>query len=260
MEFAPLARALSLPLRWLERHIHAESLRWLLVSLRRARSQGAKWLAARLLSERKALIILTLSVAALAIFWLGRESAVTSASFGAPRGNAGANERAESVRLSTINPAALTPEQRALTLWIAKRYRVTPHAVAVLVAAAWEIGARHDLEPVLLLAVMAVESNFNPFAQSRKGAEGIMQVLPLAHPEKYVPYGGIVAGLDPVINMSLGAKILRTAIDRSGSVPAGLKAYSGAANLDSDAGYAQRVLAERDRMRIALLNTPPRPR
>ena len=74
--------------------------------------------------------------------------------------------------------------------WLSRRYRVALEPISRLVQEAWESGRRSGLDPTLILAVMAVESSFNPFAQSSVGAQSLMQVMTRVHDEKYEPYGG----------------------------------------------------------------------
>ena len=96
---------------------------------------------------------------------------------------------------------------------------------------------------------MAVESGFNPFAQSPVGAQGLMQVMTGVHSDKYEIFGGRLAAFDPVTNLRVGVKVLQECIQRAGSVQAGLKFYVGAANLVDDGGYADKVMAEHGRLR-----------
>jgi hypothetical protein len=119
----------------------------------------------------------------------------------------------------------------------------------VLVAEAYELGARNKLDPTLILAIMAIESNFNPFAQSSVGAQGLMQVMTTVHTEKYQNFGGHFAAFDPVTNLRVGVKVLQECIARAGSLEGGLRYYVGAANLPDDGGYSAKVLAEHFRLR-----------
>ena len=118
-----------------------------------------------------------------------------------------------------------------------------------LVQEAWESGRRSGLDPTLILAVMAVESSFNPFAQSSMGAQGLMQVMTRVHDDKYEPYGGVRAAFDPVTNLRVGVQVLKECIVRAGSLEAGLKYYVGAANLTDDGGYVGKVLAEQSNLK-----------
>lgn len=151
-------------------------------------------------------------------------------------------------RATARNPKHLPKQQAAVAFWLSKKYRVAPEPVSALVAEAYEIGAKTRLDPTLILAVMAVESGFNPFAQSPVGAQGLMQVMTGIHSDKYDHFGGSFAAFDPVTNLRVGVKVLQECIQRAGSIQAGLRFYVGAANLADDGGYAEKVLAEHARL------------
>ena len=158
-------------------------------------------------------------------------------------------ELAASERAVALNPKELPREQAAVAYWLSKKYRVAPEPLAALVTEAYEIGVRTKLDPTLILAVMAVESSFNPFAQSPVGAQGLMQVMTRVHTDKYEGFGGHLAAFDPVANLRVGVKVLQECIARAGSLEGGLRYYVGAANLPDDGGYAAKVLAEHFRLR-----------
>ncbi|NMM88622.1 lytic transglycosylase [Rhodococcus sp. SRB_17] len=159
------------------------------------------------------------------------------------------SEPEPSERLLAANPQDLPKEQAKVAYWLSKKYRVAPEPLSLLVAEAYETGGRAKLDPTLILAVMAVESSFNPFAQSSVGAQGLMQVMTRIHTDKYEDVGGQLAAFDPVTNLRVGVKVLLECIARAGSVEGGLRYYVGAANLPSDGGYAAKVLAEHARLR-----------
>ena len=151
-------------------------------------------------------------------------------------------------RATAADPQALPPEQARLALWIARKYQVAPEPVAALVAGAYKSGQASHIDPALILAVMAIESGFNPFAQSTAGAQGLMQVMTRVHVDKYDGYGGQFAAFDPLSNLRVGVWVLRDCIDKTGSTAKGLRCYVGAANLKTDGGYADKVLAEYGRL------------
>ena len=151
-------------------------------------------------------------------------------------------------RATAINPKELPKQQAAVAYWLSRKYRVAPEPISALVAEAYEVGAKTKLDPTLILAVMAVESGFNPFAQSPVGAQGLMQVMTGVHRDKYENFGGKLAAFDPVTNLRVGVKVLQECIQRAGSVEAGLKFYVGAANNLEDGGYADKVMAEHARL------------
>jgi hypothetical protein len=153
-------------------------------------------------------------------------------------------------RATAANPKDLPKQQAALAYWISRKYRVAPEPVSALVAEAYEVGQKAKLDPTLILAVMAIESGFNPFAQSPVGAQGLMQVMTVVHSEKYDVFGGKLAAFDPVTNLRVGAKVLQECIQRAGSLQGGLKFYVGAAQLADDGGYADKVMAEHARLQL----------
>ncbi len=152
-------------------------------------------------------------------------------------------------RATAANPQDLPKQQAAVAYWLSKKYRVAPEPLSALVAEAYETGARAKLDPTLILAIMAIESGFNPFAQSAVGAQGLMQVMTGIHKDKYENYGGKHAAFDPVTNLKVGVKVLQECIQRAGSLHAGLRFYVGSANHDNDNGYADKVLAEHERLK-----------
>jgi hypothetical protein len=135
-------------------------------------------------------------------------------------------------------------QQQAVTNWLSKRYRVASDATNMLVSAAYTTAREIKLDPLLILSVMAIESGFNPFAESPVGAQGLMQVMSKVHHDKFAELGGVKAALNPVANIKVGSLILKDYVTRGGSVEAGLKMYVGAGAFDSDSGYGSKVLAE----------------
>ncbi|HVK95140.1 MAG TPA: lytic transglycosylase domain-containing protein [Noviherbaspirillum sp.] len=140
-------------------------------------------------------------------------------------------------------------EQQWVTSWLSRRYRVATDATGMLVSAAYLTAAEIKLDPLLILSVMAIESRFNPFAESPVGAQGLMQVMSKVHQDKFEDHGGVKAALNPVANIKVGSLILKEYVRRGGSVEAGLKLYVGAGALDTDFGYGSKVLAEYRRLK-----------
>jgi hypothetical protein len=159
-------------------------------------------------------------------------------------------ERDAIERATAANPQDLPKQQAAVAFWLSKKYRVAPEPLSALVSEAYDIGQRDKIDPTLILAIMAIESGFNPFAQSTVGAQGLMQVMTGVHSAKYENFGGKLAAFDPVTNLRVGVKVLQECIQRAGSLQAGLKFYVGAANLEGDGGYADKVMAEHARLKL----------
>lgn len=156
-----------------------------------------------------------------------------------------------------IRKASLSEEQMAVSRWISRRYRVAGDATHMLVSEAYKNAQKLELDPLLILAVAAIESGFNPFAESAVGAQGLMQVMSKVHREKFREHGGVHAALDPVTNIKVGSAILKDYVQRGGSVEAGLKRYVGAAAFATDSGYGSRVLAEYRRLQEVAGRTAP---
>ena len=145
-----------------------------------------------------------------------------------------------------------TQKYRALANYVSRRYRIAPDVTEQFVGAAYDAGRQVGLDPLLILAVMAVESRFNPVAESLMGAKGLMQVIPKHHLDKLLEHGGEEAVLlDPMINIALGARILKEYVRRTGSLEAGLQFYNGAL-ADPSSQYAQKVFAEKERLQQAV--------
>jgi hypothetical protein len=152
-------------------------------------------------------------------------------------------------RATAADPKRLSRQQAAVAQWISNRYKVAPEPVSRLVQEAWSVGQKAGLDPTLILAIMAVESSFNPFAQSSVGAQGLMQVMTRVHNDKYQVFGGQHAAFDPVTNLRVGVQVLKECIRRAGGLEPGLRFYVGAANLDDDGGYVGKVLAEQTHLK-----------
>ena len=143
--------------------------------------------------------------------------------------------------------AAGAREQRAVSEFLAKRYKVAQDAAGNVVAAAYRAGGEWKVDPLLILAVVAVESRFNPIAESNLGAKGLMQVIPRFHTDKLAEHGGEDALLDPAVNNHFGARILREYLRRFGETETALQMYAGAFD-EPNSAYAFKVLAERSRL------------
>ncbi len=149
----------------------------------------------------------------------------------------------------TESDADILQQQQVVANWLSKRYRVAYDATLALVGTTYQTGQETEVDPLLILAVVAIESGFNPIAESPMGAQGLMQVMSKIHHARFQKLGGIKEALNPVANIKVGAMILRDFVVRGGSVEAGLKSYVGAAAFVNDAGYGSRVLAEYSRLK-----------
>jgi len=139
------------------------------------------------------------------------------------------------------------PAQAILVKYLSRRFLIAGVATERMVGAAYSAARDVGLDPLLVLAVISVESRFNPIAESVMGAKGLMQIIPKYHLAKVKALGGEAALWDPASNIELGAAILQEYVYRTGTLEAGLQFYNGAFG-DGSAQYARRVLAERDRL------------
>jgi hypothetical protein len=151
-------------------------------------------------------------------------------------------------RATATNPYQLPKQQANIAFWLSKKYHVAPEPLSALVEEAYDLGAKNQIEPTLILAVMAIESGFNPFAQSGVGAQGLMQVMTRMHSEKYEGFGGDLAAFDPLTNLRVGVKILKDFILKSGTIEGGLKLYVGDTSSSDDKNYSSKVLAEQAKL------------
>ena len=168
---------------------------------------------------------------------------------------------ADRIPSSKMDPQALDSNlmgsiqnQRAIADFYEKKYKLDRAKIEEYVSNTILIAKEVNIDPVLLLAVIAVESNFNPNTKSQAGAEGLMQVMTSVHKDKYALYGGTTEAVKPEVNIRVGAYILKYLIATAGSLRNGLKYYVGAANAEDDGGYADKVIAERNRL-ISLCQT-----
>lgn len=151
----------------------------------------------------------------------------------------------------------LTPAAERLASFVARHYRVARESSRDMVRTAFREGRRNDVDPLLILAVIAVESRFNPIAESEQGAVGLMQIVPRFHMDKIdwdgaaISVAGAPSFLPPRANIAIGARILKDSIRRGGGEAAGLQLYNGSFD-DESRAYANRVQAERRRLEDAV--------
>ncbi|MBL8458432.1 lytic transglycosylase domain-containing protein [Zoogloea sp.] len=147
----------------------------------------------------------------------------------------------ELVQASESPAAKLSPDLQRVKMYIAKRYQVSAVALEPLLASAQQTGRNVGVDPLLLVAVMAIESRFNPFAESPMGAQGLMQIIPKWHPDKVDVKSDRAALFDPETNIRVGAQVLKEYIRTTGSVERALQQYNGSS--DPATPYANKVMA-----------------
>lgn len=147
-------------------------------------------------------------------------------------------------------PGLSNGQALALREYIARKFSIARNVTGALIRVVYSVAKKQDLDPILVLGVIAIESRYNPFAESHVGAQGLMQVMPKVHADKFLVFsGGTLSALNPVSNIQVGARILHDCIARRGSVDRGLGCYVGAIG-PNDGGYADKVQAERRRIAL----------
>jgi soluble lytic murein transglycosylase-like protein len=169
----------------------------------------------------------------------------------------------ERVAMAVQPPAAAeqpdTPRHLALAEFLAKRYKVSQELTLEFVRIAHAEGSKAGLDPLLIMAVIAVESRYNPIAESVVGAKGLMQIIPKFHADKLAEFGGEKAVFDPESNIRVGTRILREYLARTGNLGIALQMYAGALSDDNDT-YTNKVLGEKQRLqRVVAAFAEPAP-
>lgn len=149
-------------------------------------------------------------------------------------------------------PTSLGPEQARAARWLSRKYRVSLAPTEQIVQFAFTAAKEKRVDPYLLLAIISVESAFNPLAESHVGAKGLMQVMPEVHRERFDAHGGVSAALDPQANIRVGADIIREYLDRYQTVESALGAYVGAGP-GAATEYSAKVMLLRDRIAAAAM-------
>lgn len=155
----------------------------------------------------------------------------------APQRNAANRTTAKSLQ-------ALTAEQLQVTRWLSRKYRVSAEPLSAMVAEAWTLGERSQLAPSLILAVMAIESRFNPFASSSQGHVGLMQIELQAHAEALTQFGGPLSAFDPLTNVRVGVRHLQSLIQQTDTLEEALALYGLSSGFNDEGQFVERVLEE----------------
>ena len=136
---------------------------------------------------------------------------------------------------------------RVVSKWLSKKYRVAETAVDKIVEISHLAAKKYELDPNLILAIIAIESSFNPFAESGAGAQGLMQIMPKYHQEKLQKFDEINPALSYEINIMVGAQILKEYLDAHSSLNTALLRYVGV-GANGKSSYPQKVFTMRSRI------------
>jgi hypothetical protein len=165
----------------------------------------------------------------------------------------------ESPTLEKPGQIQLSKAQRHIASYVSGAYRVGFTEAAHYVSTAYQVAKEHKVDPLLVVAIMSIESSFNPDAQSHAGAQGLMQVLTRVHPEKFRPFGGVGSAFDVYANVYVGTRIIGEYLAREGSLEGALKSYVGAALMSDDSGYGSKVMSQMERFRAISQGKPAPP-
>lgn len=149
------------------------------------------------------------------------------------------------------NTAAKSPTQHKLALAITKVYRAVEYETAQrIVELTHQHARKHNLNPMLMIGLIAAESSFNRNAVSPVGAIGYTQVLPKWHQEK-------IRGRDlrdVRVSIEVGAQVLKDCFDRRGNTKMALACYNGAQRKKDIEEYYTMVMDRKDRITTVMQN------
>ena len=206
--------------------------------------------ASRLLQQALMVVGLVMALGALALLVNKANSTERPASEFIAASLADALENTAPAEDQEAPAEALTPRMQTALDYVTRRYRVSEEALLPVFELAQSAGRQQRIDPLLIVAVIGIESGFNPYAESPLGAQGLMQIIPRYHLDKVPDESSDKSFLNPEVNVRVGAHILKEAIRRRGGLIAGLQYYGGAS--DAQGSYAHKVLAEKARLEQAV--------
>ncbi|MBZ5722540.1 MAG: lytic transglycosylase domain-containing protein [Acidobacteriia bacterium] len=120
-----------------------------------------------------------------------------------------------------------------------------------------DISDRHHLDPDLINSVIHAESGFNPHAVSRKGAQGLMQLMPQTASQL-----GVANTFDPGDNLEGGTRYLRELLERYNfdlvkalaaynAGPRRVDQYRGVPPYSETRAYVSRIIRDFNRKKLA---------
>lgn len=130
---------------------------------------------------------------------------------------------------STSAQAGTASTQQALISWVVDNAldAITPKQAARIVQASFAEARKQRIDPLLILSVISAESRFKTKARSGYGAQGLMQVVPRWHRDKFKGR----ATTDVAVNVEVGTQVLQDCLVKNDDVlRKALRCYSGGAS------------------------------
>lgn len=142
--------------------------------------------------------------------------------------------------------------QENLTEFISKTYKgAGRQEVAEIIEKSYETGRELNIDPILILSIIAAESSFNRKAVSRTDDVGLMQVSLKVHRKRFNAHGGVNKAKDISVGILVGSQIFKEYLDKGKSVENALKLYVGAGIKGNDKGYSAKVRRMRKSLQAA---------
>jgi len=140
-----------------------------------------------------------------------------------------------------IQPKTIQPERDAWVDFITPKiipFEKSEHEAKAIARWIWIYAQSHGLDPTLILALITIESRFDPYATSSVGAQGLMQIMPFWKKELGSKNDNLY---DVATNIRYGCAILKHYLKRYKTTRKALAAYNGSKGRDK---YPNKVLSQ----------------
>lgn len=155
-------------------------------------------------------------------------------------------------KLSKNNPS-LDVRQEKIVSHITDKYKnINRKTAESIVKNAYVKANKYDIDPVVLIAIAGVESNYNPKIVNKLGASGLTQVVKKYHRDKIRKInaqGGNILNISD--NLDVGAQIYSDLYHKYKNHTTALQAYNGSLN-DKKKSYSKRVMRELSELRVSM--------
>lgn len=132
--------------------------------------------------------------------------------------------------------------------WLKNKYKVGSEPLTLWLNTLIDLARQKKMDPILLIALVSIESGFNPVAESSQGAQGLMQILYDGHKEKLVNFGQGASFFDPTINMQVGVEIFHSLLIQSDTLEMALNLYNGQGRTSEKTDFVVKFLNEYQRL------------